>query len=106
VLRIFCDLVHDATIILDAAGELFLEQGYAGFSMRRVAERIGYSANAKNAMVAERIGYSANAKNAMAAQSLHFSWPSRYLLRNMDATAWISPTLSSLSPSVRNKGGS
>src|SRR5262245_54863454 len=31
-------------IILDAAGELFLEQGYEGFSMRRVAERIGYSA--------------------------------------------------------------
>ncbi len=32
------------SIILDAAGELFLEQGYEGFSMRRVAERIGYSA--------------------------------------------------------------
>src|SRR5262245_2489899 len=31
-------------IILDAAGEIFLEQGYEGFSMRRVAERIGYSA--------------------------------------------------------------
>ena len=31
-------------IILDAAGELFLERGYEGFSMRRVAERIGYSA--------------------------------------------------------------
>jgi AcrR family transcriptional regulator len=31
-------------IILDAAGELFLEQGYEGFSMRRVAERLGYSA--------------------------------------------------------------
>ncbi len=31
-------------VILDAAGELFLEQGYEGFSMRRVAERIGYSA--------------------------------------------------------------
>jgi AcrR family transcriptional regulator len=31
-------------IILDEAGELFLEQGYEGFSMRRVAERIGYSA--------------------------------------------------------------
>ena len=31
-------------IILDAAGQLFLEQGYEGFSMRRVAERIGYSA--------------------------------------------------------------
>ena len=31
-------------IILDVAGELFLEQGYEGFSMRRVAERIGYSA--------------------------------------------------------------
>lgn len=30
--------------ILDAAGELFLEHGYEGFSMRRVAERIGYSA--------------------------------------------------------------
>jgi AcrR family transcriptional regulator len=30
--------------ILDAAGQLFLEQGYEGFSMRRVAERIGYSA--------------------------------------------------------------
>jgi AcrR family transcriptional regulator len=31
-------------VILDAAGQLFLEQGYEGFSMRRVAERIGYSA--------------------------------------------------------------
>ena len=31
-------------IILNEAGELFLEQGYEGFSMRRVAERIGYSA--------------------------------------------------------------
>lgn len=31
-------------IILDAAGEIFLAQGYEGFSMRRVAERIGYSA--------------------------------------------------------------
>src|SRR5262245_25023610 len=31
-------------VILDAAGALFLEQGYEGFSMRRVAERIGYSA--------------------------------------------------------------
>src|SRR5262249_28577647 len=31
-------------MILDVAGELFLEQGYEGFSMRRVAERIGYSA--------------------------------------------------------------
>jgi AcrR family transcriptional regulator len=31
-------------VILDVAGELFLEQGYEGFSMRRVAERIGYSA--------------------------------------------------------------
>jgi AcrR family transcriptional regulator len=31
-------------IILDAAAELFLEQGYEGFSMRGVAERIGYSA--------------------------------------------------------------
>ena len=31
-------------MILDAAGELFLEQGYEGFSMRRLAERIGYSA--------------------------------------------------------------
>ncbi len=30
--------------ILKAAGELFLEHGYEGFSMRRVAERIGYSA--------------------------------------------------------------
>src|SRR5262245_38488480 len=30
--------------ILKAAGELFLESGYEGFSMRRVAERIGYSA--------------------------------------------------------------
>jgi AcrR family transcriptional regulator len=30
--------------ILRAAGELFLEHGYEGFSMRRVAERIGYSA--------------------------------------------------------------
>jgi AcrR family transcriptional regulator len=30
--------------ILDAAGELFLEFGYEGFSMRQVAERIGYSA--------------------------------------------------------------
>src|SRR5215475_11191186 len=31
-------------IILDAASEIFLEQVYEGFSMRRVAERIGYSA--------------------------------------------------------------
>jgi AcrR family transcriptional regulator len=31
-------------VILGAAGEIFLEQGYEGFSMRRVAERIGYSA--------------------------------------------------------------
>lgn len=30
--------------ILDAAGELFLEQGYERFSMRQVAERIGYTA--------------------------------------------------------------
>lgn len=30
--------------ILDAAGALFLEQGYEGLSMRQVAERIGYSA--------------------------------------------------------------
>ena len=30
--------------ILEAAGELFLEFGYEGFSMRQVAERIGYSA--------------------------------------------------------------
>jgi AcrR family transcriptional regulator len=30
--------------ILDAAGSLFLEQGYEGLSMRQVAERIGYSA--------------------------------------------------------------
>jgi AcrR family transcriptional regulator len=30
--------------ILDAAGELFLEFGYEGFSLRQVAERIGYSA--------------------------------------------------------------
>jgi AcrR family transcriptional regulator len=30
--------------ILRAAGEHFLEHGYEGFSMRRVAERIGYSA--------------------------------------------------------------
>ncbi|AUX28399.1 MULTISPECIES: TetR/AcrR family transcriptional regulator [Sorangium] len=30
--------------ILAAAGELFLEQGYEAFSMRQVAERIGYSA--------------------------------------------------------------
>ena len=29
--------------ILDAAGEVFLEQGYEGFSLRHVAERIGYS---------------------------------------------------------------
>ncbi len=29
--------------ILAAAGELFLEQGYERFSMRKVAERIGYS---------------------------------------------------------------
>lgn len=29
--------------ILAAAGELFLEQGYEHFSMRKVAERIGYS---------------------------------------------------------------
>jgi AcrR family transcriptional regulator len=31
-------------IILDEAGQLFLDQGYEGFSMRGVAERIGYSA--------------------------------------------------------------
>jgi AcrR family transcriptional regulator len=30
--------------ILDAAGELILERGYEGFSLRQVAERIGYSA--------------------------------------------------------------
>jgi AcrR family transcriptional regulator len=30
--------------ILKAAGEYFLDHGYEGFSMRRVAERIGYSA--------------------------------------------------------------
>jgi AcrR family transcriptional regulator len=30
--------------ILAAAGELFLEHGYEGFSLRQVAERIGYSA--------------------------------------------------------------
>lgn len=30
--------------ILDAAGALFLEQGYERFSLRQVAERIGYSA--------------------------------------------------------------
>lgn len=30
--------------ILNAAGELFLEKGYEGFSLRQVAERIGYSA--------------------------------------------------------------
>ncbi len=29
--------------ILDAAGELFLEHGYEGFSLRQVAETIGYS---------------------------------------------------------------
>ena len=29
--------------MLAAAGELFLEQGYAHFSLRKVAERIGYS---------------------------------------------------------------
>jgi AcrR family transcriptional regulator len=29
--------------ILTTAGELFLEQGYAHFSLRKVAERIGYS---------------------------------------------------------------
>src|SRR5215831_8637617 len=29
--------------ILKAAGELFLEQGYERFSLRKVAERIGYS---------------------------------------------------------------
>jgi AcrR family transcriptional regulator len=32
--------------MLDAAEALFLEQGYQGFSMRQVAERIGYSATA------------------------------------------------------------
>ena len=30
--------------IMDAAGELLLKQGYGGFSLRQVAERIGYSA--------------------------------------------------------------
>ena len=29
--------------ILDAAGELFVEGGYEGFSLRRLAERIGYT---------------------------------------------------------------
>lgn len=29
--------------ILEAAGDLFLEHGYSGFSLRQVAERIGYS---------------------------------------------------------------
>src|SRR2546427_10653015 len=29
--------------ILTAAGELFLEQGYDRFSLRKVAERVGYS---------------------------------------------------------------
>lgn len=33
--------VRDA--ILSAAGELFLERGYRGFSLREIAERIGYS---------------------------------------------------------------
>jgi AcrR family transcriptional regulator len=32
--------------ILEAAGELLLEVGYEAFSLRRVAERIGYSATA------------------------------------------------------------
>jgi AcrR family transcriptional regulator len=31
-------------LILQAAGELFLEKGYENFSLRQVAERIGYSA--------------------------------------------------------------
>ncbi len=31
-------------MILQAAGEVFLERGYEDFSMRQVAERIGYSA--------------------------------------------------------------
>ena len=30
--------------ILTAASDVFLAQGYAGFSVRQVAERIGYSA--------------------------------------------------------------
>lgn len=30
-------------LMLDAAGALFLERGYAGFSLRQVAEQIGYS---------------------------------------------------------------
>src|SRR6266550_7943948 len=30
--------------ILTAAGELFLQQGYERFSLRKVAERVGYSA--------------------------------------------------------------
>lgn len=30
-------------LILDGAAELFLEQGHEGFSLRQVAERIGYS---------------------------------------------------------------
>ena len=35
---------HDLrAAILAAAGELFLSEGYAGFSLRRVAERIGYT---------------------------------------------------------------
>lgn len=29
--------------IIQAAGELFLEKGYEGFSLRQIAERIGYS---------------------------------------------------------------
>lgn len=31
-------------VILTAASQLFLEQGYEGFSLRQIAERIGYSA--------------------------------------------------------------
>ncbi len=34
---------HLRAAILAAAGELFLSEGYAGFSVRRVAERIGYT---------------------------------------------------------------
>ncbi len=36
--------VATRTAILQAAAELFLEQGYEGFSLRKLAERLGYSA--------------------------------------------------------------
>src|SRR3954466_12950071 len=43
-------------LILDAAGALFLEQGYERFSMRNVAERIGYTATTISGYFANKDG--------------------------------------------------